>query len=446
MMDKHKSETTEAKLDMNGKTCLVYGLGVTGISSIDAFQKLGATVLVFDESKKPDTDHALSALQSPPEFVPSVDEVPWDSLDFVLKSPGIALDRPLILAAQDHGVAVYSDLEIAYRLFGADRILAITGSNGKTTTSALLGHLLTTAGIPNIVVGNIGVGMLKAMVESDDDTNFVIECSSFQLASTEKFRPHVAAILNITPDHLYWHKTMDAYVEAKFAITVNQTEDDVLYLNRIDPYAQRAAALTKAQVKWISTDAAEGQHLLHDEDAWHLVGLHNVENALFASALAREAGANGAQIAEGLASFRAVEHRIEFVEKIDGVSFFDDSKATNVDSTVKALSAFAQPVILIAGGMDKKVPFDDFFVALKPKCKALILMGETKHQIAGWADEAGMADKVHIVEDMREAVAKAKALATNGDVVLLSPASASWDMYPSFEVRGDEFKSLVREK
>lgn len=432
-------------LNMQDKHVLVYGLGVTGIASVEAFQQMGANVCVYDENTKVDPASLFQSFDTHPTILREIDAIPWSELDFVLKSPGISLETTLLQKAAAEGVPVFSDLEIAYRIFGAADIIAITGSNGKTTTTTLVGHLLVTAGIPNVICGNIGIGMLKAMLESPKGTKYVIECSSFQLASTSAFRPHIAAILNITPDHLTWHNTMEAYVDAKVAVTINQKPEDYCFLNRSDARAQEIAAKTNAEVVWIDRSGEEGRKLASDSNAWHLVGVHNIENALFGAAIARRAGADEESIAEGLRTFQAVPHRSEYVDEIDGVKYYNDSKATNVDSTVKALSAFEQPVVLIAGGMDKKVPFDDFFVALKPKCKALILLGETKYQIAGWADEQGMKEKTYLVDDMVQAVQKARSLATSGDVVLLSPASASWDMYKSFEERGDQFKGLVKE-
>lgn len=432
---------------MNERITLVYGAGVTGRSACKGLLALNRPVkLYLDPSDKEGRDAERREFQAMGvEVLEGLDAVSWDEVGLIIKSPGIPLDTPFLLAARERGIEAVSDLEFAYRQFGGDRLIAVTGSNGKTTTVSLIAHILNESGRRALAVGNIGVGILDAMLREPEDTLFVCECSSFQLASVSTFAPHLAAILNITPDHISWHGSMEEYARCKANLGAFQSPDDVLVLNPRDPLLKRFASEGRftGKVEWIDSGSALADALRHDAEAWHLLGEHNVENALFAASLCAHAGLSEKEIAAGLASFRAIAHRMERLGVIDGVEYINDSKATNVDSAVKALSGVKRPVLLIAGGMDKHVPFDELYEAFRPHGKLLILFGETKEMIAEGAEKNGLGDKTIVTDTLRSAFEIAREHAEEGDVVLLSPACASWDMYKNFEERGDEFRALV---
>lgn len=438
---------------------LVYGLGITGVSSAEVLMARGIAVDLFidpvtDETERIRQDEQVAKLKaksgnSALKCFERVSDIDWGSYDFILKSPGIRLDRPLLTEAHAHGVEVITDIELAYRLFGGERMLAITGSNGKTTTVSLLTHLLNSAGYTAIAVGNIGTPILSSMAALPQRDFYVVECSSFQLSSVKTFSPRLSAILNLTPDHLEWHSSYEAYVEAKFNIASFADAEHPLYLNAEDPDTQRfyrkhlsARAIAEA-VRFIDKTDNAWLSGLRARKGFQLYGEHNVENALFAIAVAETLGLSEGQIRAGLAAFKPVAHRMEKVAVVDGVEYINDSKGTNVDATVRALAGIDRPVLLIAGGYDKKVPFDALFKAFRAHGKKLILMGETKDQLYEQACACGMANLAICVSDMEEAVAFARAQAQEGDIVLLSPASASWDMYPGYACRGNAFKSLV---
>lgn len=433
------------KKDIQAQKFLLYGLGVTGKSVLNLLPGYGWEVYVFTDDQsdyrplvnnKEDLKHIHK--------IESLSSIPWEELDFVMKTPGIHLDKPLIRQAEERGLEVISDLELAYRLFGGERLIAITGSNGKTTTTSLITHLFNQSDHFAIACGNIGFPVLQAFQEAPDNCWMVCESSSFQLASVKDFDPFVSAIINISPDHLEWHGSFENYMQCKFEVGSHQSKNHRIFLNPKDQLSTKAAkeGKFKAQVKWIDFNSALARDL-HDKEFWHLFGEHNIENALFAAAITKECGLRKDEIYRGLSCFRAIPHRIETVDEINGVKYINDSKATNVDSTVRALESMDTPVILIAGGYDKKVPFTDFYVAFKERGKAMVLMGETKYQIKEGSKKFGLEDKVHIVDTMAQAVDLAHSLAEPGDVVLLSPASASLDMYPGYEARGDEFRQLV---
>ncbi len=435
---------------VKNKAILVYGLGITGLSSCEALSRLGAQVFAYEDPKQDGQGHTCGLMAPPDELPPnitrlgSIDELADHDFAFLLKSPGIHLDKPLLQKARDLNIPIYSDIEVAYQLFGGDRMVAVTGSNGKTTAVTLISHIVNHSGRSAIAVGNIGVPILSSMLNAGPETIFVVECSSFQLSSVEAFKPHVAAILNITPDHLEWHESFDHYTSAKFNIASNQSEDDYLLVNPRDQHTRDYLQNHefKSVVKWIPLES-DLAGLLRQHRHWKLFGEHNVENALFAVEACRLLGLDDIEILWGLDSFEAVKHRMEVVKTVNGVRYINDSKATNVDATVKAISGLTDPYILIAGGYDKKVHFGELLEAFKANGKSLILIGATKYQIAKEAEELGLTEKIILNEDLRSALQTAKNLAEDGEIVLLSPASASWDQYPNFEARGDEFRNLV---
>lgn len=425
---------------------LLYGLGVTGKAILSTFPNAGWKVTLYNDQEVSLDDLVKEGLNlSMVDLAKDLDEIPWSDLAYVVKAPVIPLDKPLLKRAGEEGLPVCSDIELAYRLFPNQPMVAITGSNGKTTTTSMVTHILNGSGHPAIACGNIGLAVFEAIDKADPDTWLVIESSSFQLASVDRFKPPYAAILNVTPDHIDWHKDFAHYAACKFNISKSQGPEDILYLNPYDRPSREAfeSGRFKANVKWIDPEGEWAQGI-RQPGFWTLVGSHNVDNALFAAGLCHEIGLDWPTIKEALQSFRAIEHRMEVVDTINGVTYINDSKATNVDSAVRAIHSLQAPLIVIAGGYDKHVPFDEFYEAFRPQGKAMILMGQTRETLKQGMEERGMGDRVVMVDSLKEAIDKAYDMAQAGDVVLLSPASASWGMYNNFEERGQEFKDLVQ--
>lgn len=435
---------------------LVYGLGVSGISSVKALDKLGAKLYLMD--KKVDRENIPEELKDVDFELMQEDNFDLSKVDIVLKSPGILYSNPLVKEAISKKIEVISDLELAYRIWGGENIIAITGTNGKTTTCSLLGHILDEANINNRVIGNIGVGILWEMYTYGHEYIYIIECSSFQLKSTSSFEPHISAILNISPDHLNWHLDMIDYVESKKQINKNQRIDDICILNYDDEYYSEFTD-TKARIFNVSNkDEIDGYYCkndtiyrksfnssvkLMDRKSLSLKGNHNVQNALFCIAIAENLEIPTYIIERALSTFKAVEHRIEYVTNLKDIAIYNDSKATNVDSTIKALDSFDNPIILIAGGVDKKVSFDSLFEN-RNNVKKLILLGENREKIKKVAEKK--VKDISLVKDLNQAVDEAIKSAVDKDIILFSPASASFDMFDNFEQRGKNFKDLINKK
>lgn len=447
-------------MDLKGRSVLVVGLAVSGIPVVEALHHMGARIAVNDLKDREALGETWTALS------PMVDhwilgEHPENAADYdlLVLSPGVPTDLPFITAAQRAGVEVIGELELAYRC-ARGTFVAITGTNGKTTTTALTGEIFQRAGRKTAVVGNIGLPAIARALDSDKDTVFVTEVSSFQLETCREFRPKAAAILNITPDHLNRHKTMDNYISAKAAIFARQSYDDVLILNYDNPPARALAQKAPGQVRYFSRTALE-PGFTGVADGWIVIreaggdvpicpvaelfipGAHNLENALAAATLAYCSGIAPEIIAESLRSFQGVEHRIEWVTDFGDVRFFNDSKGTNPDSTIKAIEAMTGPTVLIAGGMDKGSDFEEMVAVFGETVTDLVLLGETREKIQETARRAGFHNSV-LVGDMDEAVREAWRRAMAGGNILLSPACASWDMYPNFEARGHHFKNSVK--
>lgn len=441
---------------MRGKKVLVAGLGKSGISALRFFSERGAQVEAFD-GKLP-YQEALRDEFPAVNFHFEQNPTGEEEADLVLMSPGIPLDLPFVRSFLRRGVEVTGDIEIAYRESDA-KVIAITGTNGKTTSTTLTGAIFSDFFPKVSVAGNIGSPILDELRTFDRQTYVVTELSSFQLESIKTYRPHIAAILNITEDHLNRHKTMENYIAAKFRIFENQGEDDFLVLNADDEILAGCSIETASQIVYfsrkkelekgvfirgdriVSTLKGEEEEIMKTEEIL-LPGAHNIENVLACVAISLLAGIPAKTVRKNIAAFRGVAHRIEWVREVGGVSYWNDSKATNPDSAIKAVEAFSAPIVLIAGGMDKKSDFSQWLNICKGRVKTLILLGETRENIRKAAEELGFT-QIRIVEDMRQAVEQASEEAEAGDVVLLSPACASWDMYPNFEVRGEEFKRFV---
>lgn len=447
-------------MDLKDKNVLVLGLGISGVSTVKALDKLGANMVISDTKSQEELKDYIDEIKDiDVKYVLGTNKVLLEDIDLIVKSPGVPLDLQIIKEAKTKDIEVITDLELAYRINPNRNIIAITGTNGKTTTTTLTGEYFKKAGYNTYVMGNIGVGVLWNMINSRDDDIFVIEASSFQLENTYEFKPKISLILNITPDHLNWHKTFENYVNAKKKIFKNQGKDEYTVLNYDDPLLRDMKDEIKSNLIWFSVDKElskgiyiEDGYIVIDDgnqikkvvktEEIKILGKHNLENALASVAVGWIMGLDIDIIRDVLKTFPGVEHRIEYVDTIDGVKFYNDSKGTNSDASIKAIEAVSSPIILIAGGMDKGTEFDDFILSFNGKVKALVLLGETKEKIKETAYKYGF-EKVYLVKDMEEAVRKSFQLANRGDNILLSPACASWDMYHSFEARGEHFKGIV---
>lgn len=438
----------------DGQRVLVVGLGASGQAAVRFFAGRGATVSVTDANPPEKLAAALEPIK-PLVARTYLGGHPLEAFleqDIIVPSPGVPWKTPELEAARAKGVRVAGELDFAAEELRG-RVIGVTGSNGKTTTVSLIGHILKTAGMDVAVGGNIGRPLLDMADESTDEQWSVLELSSFQLEAMSKFRCHIAAILNITPDHLDRHGNFDSYVEAKARILATQTSDDVAVLNREDPVVAGLASQVKGRTVWFqgsgrsedgaSSDAEavwfEGRHV--GSPQLPIPGPHNLENALAAAAAAALAGAPDNSIADGLASFQAVEHRLEHVAAIGGVDYYNDSKATNVDATRKAVESFDGGLWLILGGRDKQGDFQALEASLAGRIRRILLIGEAAEAIERQLPQQPV---VHC-GDLAGAVAHGAQHAQPGEIVLLSPACASFDQFDNYGHRGREFKRLVAE-
>ena len=443
-----KSQIPNPKV--RGARVLVVGMARSGVASVELLVKRGAEVRATDlQAPAPEVTHELEALHVP--FHLQSYEV-FEGADLIVLSPGVPADLEALEAARRRGASVIGEVELAsYFLEGP--VLGITGSNGKTTTTALAGHILRESGIPAQVGGNIGTPVTAMIETSKPDQWNVLELSSFQLETICRFRAQIAVALNVTPDHLDRHHTFEQYAAAKGRLFETQQPGDWAVLNADDQVCVRYASLTKAKPLWFSSMKAvnPGVSVRDGEirfDSKRLMpaaeipirGLHNVENTMAAAAACRLAGAPLEQIAAAVRTFHAVEHRLEFVRNVGGVDFYNDSKATNVDATLKALDAFASGLWVILGGKDKGSDYTVLRQPLSEKARAAILIGAAASKIRGQIEGAvPLMDSKTLEVAVRDAFAAAKP----GDTVLLAPACASFDQFDNYEHRGRVFKSLV---
>jgi UDP-N-acetylmuramoylalanine--D-glutamate ligase len=451
-------------MELKNKRVLVVGLGKSGKSAALFLHECGAKVTVSDSRSAEALASEIPALLDAGIMVETGGHglLTFRRQDLIVVSPGVPYDTPELVQARAFGSAgplIIGELELASRFLQGE-IVAITGSNGKTTTTSLLGKIFADAGGPTLVGGNIGTPVIDLIAESTPQTVSVLEVSSFQLETVVEFRPHIAVVLNITPDHLDRHGTFENYAAMKARITAQQTPEDFLVLNAEDKPTQMLAAHSKAQVYWFSGRRAIKQGaFVHGESVVFipreggkpepvmpladipLKGAHNVENVLAAVCAARLGGVSAQSIRASIAGFKAVEHRLEFVATVRGVSFFNDSKATNVDATKKALEAFPGGVHLILGGKDKNSDYTELADLIRARVKIVYTIGSAAEKI-----ERHLAGVVKIVSagTLDGAVRQAAQLAVPGDVVLLAPACASFDQFTSYEHRGRVFKELVK--
>ncbi len=452
------------KESLKGRKVLVVGLGKSGKAAVRALNEAGASVSVQDSQTADKLDTQFIQYMQNEGIASYLGSIPEDmtAFDMLVLSPGVPPALAHIEEARKAGIEIIGELELAYRL-GEGRFIAITGTNGKTTTTTLVGEIFKAAGRNTAVVGNIGSPVVTAAAGSTEDNWLVTEVSSFQLETTADFRPVVSAILNLTPDHLNRHGTMEAYGAAKARVAENQTKDEYLVINLDDPQAYALAADTEATVIPFSrTEVPEGagawlkgtkimlrdlrgnDHLICDRSELKIIGDHNVENVLASAAIAFFAGIDTEVISAAVKSFPGVEHRIESCGIVDGVEYYNDSKGTNVDAAVIALKALREGVILIAGGDAKSQDFTELAKHFAGCVDALILLGRDAPMIEDAARKAGYTN-IYYCKDMPDCVRTAARLAKPGQKVLLSPACASWDMYANFEQRGKHFKQCVKD-
>ena len=445
-------------MELKDKRVLVVGLGKSGVASAIFLKQHGARVTVSDTKSGDELRNEIPALLDHGITVETGGhgERTFRGQDLIVVSPGVPVDAPPLVQARSVGEMVIGEIELAAQ-FLPGPIVAITGSNGKTTTTTLAGEILTASGFPTLVGGNIGTPAISFAERAQPDTVVVLEVSSFQLETIQTFRPRVAVVLNVTPDHLDRHRTLDAYINAKARIFENQQPDDFAVLNADDPTCVGMAARTRAQVFWFSRqkevqqgawvragnivfrDRAGQKEILQVSEI-PLKGAHNLENVLAAVCAGALMGCAPDKIRESVQDFKAVEHRLEFVATINGVDYYNDSKATNVDATIKALESFPANIHLILGGKDKGSDYTVLNDLLRQRVKRVYTIGAAAAKIES---QIKGVEVVH-AETLENAIRKANAAAQPGDVVLLAPACASFDQFKSYEHRGKVFKQTVQ--
>jgi len=445
---------------MKNKKILVVGLGVSGVACVKGLNELGAEILVYDGSTKEKLTETLKELEGvKAEYYLSNDDFNLNDIDLAIKSPGIKYETPIIQKLISKNIKVISDIEAAYMITKAT-IVSISGTNGKTTTTTLVGEIVKASGKKYKVTGNIGYGMFYDSLNAEEGEILVAETSSFQLAGTYDYKPHISVLTNITPDHLDYHHTIENYIKAKFNNVINQDENDYAILNYEDEIIRDYSKNLKSKITFFSAERVldegifveNGKMIFKDKDETTFIvsvddifipGKHNVENALAAAGVCFALNIKPEIIANVLKEFKGVEHRLEFSGEFNGVKFYNDSKGTNPDASIKAVQGIEEPIILIAGGYDKKSKYDEFIASFENKVKSLVLLGQTADEIEKCARESGF-DNIYRVQNMDEAVKKCFELSNEGDNVVLSPACASWGMYPNYEVRGRDFKERVK--
>ena len=446
-------------MDVTNKRVLVVGLGKSGVASALFLKAHGASVTVSDTKPPDELKNEIPALLDQGIAVETGGhgERTFRGQDLIVVSPGVPVDSPPLVQARALGEKVIGEIELAAEFFPGE-IVAITGSNGKTTTTTLAGEILTAGGLSTVVGGNIGTPAISLVERASTETIAVLEVSSFQLETIQTFRPRIAVVLNVTPDHLDRHRTFAAYTDAKARIFENQRADDFAVLNAEDPTCVGLATRTKAAVFWFSRTeevkqgayVREGQILFRDSKGQReimllseipLKGAHNVENVLAAVCVGALSKIDPDQIRKAVAAFKAVEHRLEYVATVRGVEYYNDSKATNVDATIKALESFPSNIHLILGGKDKGSDYSVLNDLLRQRVKRVYTIGAAAAKIE--SQIKGAAEIVH-AETLENAIKRASESAQPGDIVLLAPACASFDQFRSYEHRGKVFKEVVK--
>lgn len=449
-------------MDLTGKTVLVVGSGVSGVAAAELLKKKQVKTILFDGNRELD----VAALKEKhPVFsdmeiiLGELSDEDMERLDLVVLSPGVPTDLPMVNAMREQGIPIWGEIELAC-FFAKGRVAAITGTNGKTTTTALTGEIMANYYQDVKVVGNIGIPYTSVAAETTEETVTVAEISSFQLETIHTFHPAVSAILNITPDHLNRHHTMECYIRTKERIAENQDAGDTCVLNYEDEVLRAFGEQLKTNVLFFSSERKLDKGLYLDGDdifyadgsetvkiinvnELNILGKHNYENVMAACGMAISLGVPVPKIVEVLKRFQAVEHRIEYVTEKRGVKFYNDSKGTNPDAAIKGICAMNRPTFLIGGGYDKQSEYDEWIESFGGKVKKLVLIGQTKEKIAECAGKHGFTDIV-MCDTLEEAIDVCYRNAEPGDAVLLSPACASWGMFRNYEERGHIFKEYVR--
>ncbi len=454
--------------ELKDRRVIVVGTGKSGIGSAVLLEKNGALPVLYDQNDKTDKEAVKAVLREKlgketkaEVYTGDFPKALVENAVLTVLSPGVPVDADFVVYMKEHGMHVWGEIELAYH-FAKGSVIAITGTNGKTTTTSLVGQIMQAHYDSVYIVGNIGNPYTDAAPLMREDTVSVAEISSFQLETIEEFHPRVSAILNITPDHLNRHHTMENYVAAKEAVTINQTQEDYCILNYENEYTRNFGDRCPAKVVYFSSAqrlenglyyenediylAVEGvpQRLLKVKTDMNLVGVCNIENVMAAIGISMSAGVPMETIVAAVKRFVAVEHRIEYVATKKGVVYYNDSKATNTDAAIQGIKAMDRPTILIGGGYDKDSTYDDWIRCFDGKVKKLVLIGQTREKIAACAVRCGFPKEDILFEDTFEAALEACVReAAAGDAVLLSPACASWGMFPNYEVRGTQFKEYV---
>ena len=450
-------------MDIKSKKVLVVGSGISGIGAVEALCHAGAVPVLFDSNDKLDPESIRAKFVQGITAEIILGELPAEvaeSVSLVVLSPGVPTDTAFVDGFRARGIAIWGEIELAYRL-GKGSVIGITGTNGKTTTTTLVGEIMAEHCKDVDVVGNIGNPYTLTALDATEDTVTVAEISSFQLETIEKFKPEVSAILNITPDHLDRHHTMENYAAAKEAIARNQTKEQTCVLNYENEYTRNFGDRCPARVVWFSsarklTDGfyLDGEEICQakDNETTHVMNIHemnlvgtcNVENVMAAIAITQAMGVPMETILSVVRKFKAVEHRIEFVATKRGVDYYNDSKGTNPDAAIQGIKAMNRPTVLIGGGYDKHSEYDEWIEAFDGKVKCLVLVGQTREKIEECARKHGV-ENIVLADSFEEAFEVCVKHANSGDAVLLSPACASWGMFPNYEVRGKLFKELVNQ-
>ncbi len=447
------------------KKFLIVGTGKSGINAGKLLLQKGAEIVFYDDNISLDVEKLLNQFDNSTDVKVVLGEINdkiLRDIDWMVISPGVPIDSPVANVVRENNIPIWSEVELAYQA-SAGLVAAITGTNGKTTTTSLVGEIFRRHTDNSFTVGNIGIPYTEVALQMDENSYTVAEVSSFQLETIDEFKPHVSAVLNVTPDHLNRHYTMENYASVKLDVCRNQTAEDYLVLNYDDEITRAMARdeRVKAKVVYFSRlhSLEEGVCLKDNAIVIRengnekevislaeliLLGAHNVENYMAGIAIAYYMGIPMSEIVATLKEFKGVAHRIEYVNEINGVAYYNDSKGTNPDAAIKGIQAMNRKTVLIGGGYDKGVSFDEWILAFGDKVKKLILIGQTAQMIADTCAKHGFTD-VLFATDLKEAVDMAYAEAKEGEAVLLSPACASWGMFDNYEQRGDMFKEFVNQ-
>lgn len=447
---------------LKGKKVLVVGAGLSGIGAVKLLSRMEAEPVLYDGSDTITREEIQNKLDDGTDIEIYIGDLPQEvraQTDLLVPSPGVPCDVGIVKEFKEQGIPVWGEVELAFHA-AKGKLAAITGTNGKTTTTSLVGEILKEAYKEVFIVGNIGDPYTAEALKTTEHSVTVAEISSFQLETVDSFHPQVSAILNVTPDHLNRHHTMDAYAGAKEAIAGRQTKEDLCVLNYENEYTRAFGQNCPARVVWFSSKreletgyflredkiclAQDGivTELLDIHKDMNLVGICNVENVMAAIAIGRGMQVSMDKILKAVGRFKAVEHRIEYVATKAGVDYYNDSKGTNPDAAIQGIRAMRKPTVLIGGGYDKQNEYDAWIDAFEGKVKLLVLIGQTREKIAECAEKHGFMKYV-FADSFEEAMDICVKNACDGDAVLLSPACASWGMFPNYEVRGNMFKEYV---